>query len=299
MPRTGARWYADHQQAILAAASYTELGDWEAAADVIVDSLHDLEKQGRIPDLADIFAAFPVTWAQRNFRWVFLSAWMLYIGGNITEGLAPVSLASQGARKDQLIVAEYLRASTTTFVSDPRPCLEAVERALVLCDQVGEDCEFEDLIGMSRTADWRALCRGLGLLAGAYLGEWERTAPMDVPLDAAVAVELRPGAMAAARGRRAAHAALAGRSRRSSTRPPPSPRRSRPTTPTPPRRGCRPTSHSPRCTEHGAPSTPCPSYSTRPPGAHVWGTTTTCWRRWPPRGPCSSSTCTSPRARSR
>lgn len=207
----GVSWFSGHHHPILAAVCLGELGQWEAAGEVALDHLQDLERQGRILELAAALGDFPISLVQHNFRLVYLATWMLYTRSDIGGGLALLAAVEPELRPEQRMMVEFMRSLTAALVEDPRPSLEAAERALALCDQLPEDTRFEDLIGATRVEHWRALCRGIGLLAGTYLGAWDRTAAFDLPLDPAVAIDLRPGSASATRARRAIHAAYSGR----------------------------------------------------------------------------------------
>lgn len=210
MLATAARWYADHHLPLLAAAAHTALDEWEAAGEIAFAHLHLLEANGQIAELADHFVSLPVDVIQQNWDWVLFAVWMLDLRGDHGAAHALVSIAERGASPEHRVIAEYLRASYAAIWSDPGPALEAAERAMALCDQLDHDAEFGKLIGISRPAHFREMCRGLALLSGAYIGAWQRVAVHDSPLDPVVALELRPGEMSPTRARRAAHAAMSG-----------------------------------------------------------------------------------------
>lgn len=207
---TAARWFADHQHPLLAIRCYSDLGEWESVGEVAVAHLHHLESQGRVHEMADVVANLPPSLLRQHWKWVVLAVWMRYAQSDPAGAWALLGLCAPGARPDQVIIAEYLRGVGATQLSDPGPALEAVERGLALCDEVGEDATFDDVLVVSTTEHWRVMLRASGMLAGGYLGEWERTTPLLTPIDPSTASAMRPGEIAAARGRRSFHLAARG-----------------------------------------------------------------------------------------
>lgn len=213
--RAAATWYEEQKQPLLGAACLAEAQDWDAMAGMLLTNLHDLLMDNRLPDVARFMtASVPGAVLQARFMWTAGVATSLLMLGDLPGMLALLATVEPAAEPAQLVVLHFLRVAAVAALEDPTTCLESGERALALCDEVGEDATYDDLYTISRTSHWRAQARAGVLLCGAVLGQWQRVERHDVPVDPSVAVEIPPGGMVSVRGRRAIYLALSGQASR-------------------------------------------------------------------------------------
>jgi LuxR family maltose regulon positive regulatory protein len=206
----GAAWYLDHGLLVLAASCYVELREWDALAELVFGNLFELLSREQLTDLVRVLSRIPAAVLRERWSWTYGVAYLLLALGELSSALSLLATVEPGATPAQLVVSEVLRACAAPFLEDPTPSLEAAEHALALCAELGDEATFPDPLAPSRTGHWRSQAQGAGLLAGAFVGSWERVARHAVHLDGARALELPPAVLARMRGQRAIYFALAG-----------------------------------------------------------------------------------------
>src|SRR5690606_2213608 len=105
------------------------------------------------------------------------------------------------------------RASAVASLEDPTPSLESAELALSLCAELErEDGDvYPAVFGTERTVHLATQAKSSALLAGAYLGAWQRVASIEPGPEPSAEFELPQPILARVRGHRACYFALAGR----------------------------------------------------------------------------------------
>lgn len=208
--RRGAEWYVEHGLPVLAASCFVELRDWDALATLVFGNLFDLLTRDQVADLIRLLTRIPASVLQERWSWTYGVAYLLVSLGELTSAMSLLATVEPGSSPAQMVVSDVLRSSAASFLEDPTPSLEAAERALAGCDALGDGAAFPEALGSTRTAQWRTQAAAAAFVAGAFLGEWERTAAHAEHLDPGTALDLPPAALARVRGQRATAFALAG-----------------------------------------------------------------------------------------
>jgi LuxR family maltose regulon positive regulatory protein len=146
---------------------------------------------------------------RERWSWTYGVAYLLMSLGELASSLSLIATVEPGSAPAQMVVSEVLRANAATFLEDPTPSLEAAERALELCDALGDGATFPENLATSTTSQWRTQARAAALVAGSLLGDWERVAGLADHLDPSQALELPPAALVRVRSHRSLAFALA------------------------------------------------------------------------------------------
>jgi LuxR family maltose regulon positive regulatory protein len=208
--REAADWYVERGLPVLAAGCFVELRDWDALAGLVFGNLFDLLTREQVADLVSLLTTIPASVLRERWSWTYGVAYLLMSLGELASSLSLIATVEPGSSPAQLVVSEVLRSSAVMFLEDPTPSLEAAERALELCDGLGDDATFPESLATSRPSQWRTQAQAAALAAGAFLGDWERVADHGDHLDPASALALPPAALARVRSQRAVAFALAG-----------------------------------------------------------------------------------------
>jgi LuxR family maltose regulon positive regulatory protein len=208
-----ATWFGEHQLPLMAARCHVALDDWDAVGLDVFTNLFDLLSEDRLERFVEFVTEVPVAVLQERYHWgVGVSVVLLTLGRiEVCQALFD-ALGPPPSPEMEVIRLAHL-AAWATYLEDPRPCLDGVERGLEVCDELGDDHVYADLFTTSRTRHWRVQLRSSGLASAAYLGEWARFDALAAPpVDAASMLEIpaQSGLMPTL-GRRAIGFALAGR----------------------------------------------------------------------------------------
>lgn len=204
-------WCAARNLPVLAAVCRVELGQYDEAIELVEEHLLELYTTDRVRDLGGFLGRIPGPVLKRRFSWMMNLAWTAHESGDTGSMLTIIAAANHQATAPQLIVSSATATLAVSRLEDPTPIIDAAERALALCDEVGEEgVDYGDVYTVSRTAHWRDYLRCGALVGSTYLGDWARAVRHDVEIDPASAIEVPAGVLMIHRGRRATYLALTG-----------------------------------------------------------------------------------------
>lgn len=205
-----ATWFVDEGHPIEAAWCYRRLGDWQRGGEVLISHLATILRTDQLDDLLDITTELPVPFQVAHLTWAMGIAWLEISTGRLPSGLARLAMLERHCDERSRIQLLALRAASAPFRHDPEPALLAAEEALELLAQTDPDDRYEDVFLVMQPAHFAAQLRANALVAGTYLGSWERVAALDVRLDPVTVSELAATTVYGICGRRATYRALAG-----------------------------------------------------------------------------------------